>query len=363
MSETPTTTQPRHSLFERMRGPMTLLMIAVGGFALYYSLFFERKTSYFRDRNARLVSTVADQVRRSIGSTAWIVSNAATMSELQLRELYQFRGSSEDERQPQAMFDELKLNTVDANTKHEQRRYAQHADGGLKLVFEGKLVEDIADAPVVLSAAAEKESSWPKRYVSASIPLARLINTTVTQTIGDAFDTVFILDSSGNVIYQSVRHTEDESEANVKIVRIKELRVPRLFQAETTLQVTDLMSASRQIPVRIGDTSYQLFSIPFPSAIAVEGSAEAGVRSDLWVICGAVSNAEFRSRSLALSVTILSFLAAAFLLTLFAWPFVKMAMASAQHKVTLVDVILIGVSGLLAASIVCLAVIDGFTYH
>ncbi len=34
MSETPTTTQPRHSLFERMRGPMTLLMIAVGGFAL-----------------------------------------------------------------------------------------------------------------------------------------------------------------------------------------------------------------------------------------------------------------------------------------------------------------------------------------
>jgi hypothetical protein len=35
----PTTTQPRQSLFERMRGPMTLLMIAVGGFALYYSLF------------------------------------------------------------------------------------------------------------------------------------------------------------------------------------------------------------------------------------------------------------------------------------------------------------------------------------
>ncbi len=362
MSETPTPTPARHSLFERMRGPMTLLMIAVGGFALYYSLFFERKTSYFRDRNARLVATVADQVRRSIRSTAWMVTTAATMPEEQLKALYQFdRGMSEEQRQPQAMFDELKLVTVDG--KHEERRYAQHADGGLKLVFEGRSVDAIADAPVSLSATGGKEPAAAKRYVSASIPLARLINTTVTQTVGDAFDTVFILDSGGNVIYQSVRHSEDESEADVRIVRIKELRVPRMFQAETTLQAADLMSASRQIPVRIGDTSYQLFSIPFPSAIAVEGSAEAGVRSDLWVICGVVSNGEFRSRSLALSVTILSCLAAAFLLTVFAWPFVKMAMASAQHKVTLVDVILLGVSGILAASIVCLVVIDGFTYH
>ncbi|MDP9193593.1 MAG: hypothetical protein M3P06_18010 [Acidobacteriota bacterium] len=81
MNETPITTPSRQSLFERMRGPMMLLMIALGGFALYYSLFFERKTSYFRDRNARLVATVADQVRRSIRSTAWMVSNASSMSE------------------------------------------------------------------------------------------------------------------------------------------------------------------------------------------------------------------------------------------------------------------------------------------
>lgn len=374
MSETPITTPSRQSLFERMRGPMTLLMIAVGGFALYYSLFFERKTSYFRDRNARLVSTVADQVRRSIRSTAWMVSTAATMSEKQLKELYEFnRGISEEQRQPQAMFDDLKLVPVDETAKHEERRYAEHADGGLKLVFEGRAGAEIADTPIVLASAAGRESSGPKRFVSASIPLARLINTTVAETVGDAFDSVFILDASGNVIYQSVRRTEDESEADVKIVRIKELRVPRMFEGETTLQVTDLMSASRQIPVRIGDTSYQLFSVPFPSTIAVEASApsktpgkesaDAGVRRDLWVICGVVSNAEFRSRSLALSVTILSCLAAAFLLTIFSWPFVKMAMASAQHKVTLADVILLGVSGILAASVVCLVVADWFTYR
>ena len=108
MSEIPKLAQPRHSLFERMRGPMTLLMIAVGGFALYYSLFFERKTSYFRDRNARLVSTVADQVRRSIRSAAGMVTNAATMSESEreLKQLYRVeRGVAEEQRETQAMFD------------------------------------------------------------------------------------------------------------------------------------------------------------------------------------------------------------------------------------------------------------------
>jgi hypothetical protein len=376
MSETPIIpVQARHSLFERMRGPMTLLMIALGGFALYYSLFFERKTSYFRDRNARLVATVADQVRRSIRSTASMVSNASTMSERELKDLYRFdRGISEEQRQPQAMFDKLELVADDGKTKHVERRYAQQDDGGLKLVFKGTSGVEIPNTPIDLSApAADKEPSGAKRYVSATIPLARLINTTVAQTVGDAFDSVFILDAGGNVIYQSVRRSDDESEADVKIVRIKELLVPRMFERESTLQVADLMSASRQMPVRIGDTSYQLFSVPVRSTIAVEESSPsqtpdkdsvaAGVPRDLWVICGVVSNAEFRSRSLALSVTILACLAAAFLLTIFAWPFVKMAMTSAQHKVTLVDVILLGVSGILAASIVCLAVVDWFTYR
>jgi hypothetical protein len=364
MSESPTPTQARHSLFERMRGPMTLLMIAVGGFALYYSLFFERKTSYFRDRNARLVATVADQVRRSIRSTSGMVSNAASMSEPHLKELYRFnRGISEEQRQPQAMFDDLKF-VADPEKKHQERRFAQQDDGGLRLVFEGSTGAEIPDQPIDLSVVADNEKSGPKRYVSASIPLRRLIGTTVSQIAGDAFDTVFILDPGGNVIFQSVRRNGDESEADVKIMRIKELRVPRMFEGETTLQVADLMSTSRQMPVRIGDTSYQLFSVPVRSSIAVEAKdGAAGVASDLWVVCGVVSNAEFRSRSLALSVTMLSCLAAAFLLTIFAWPFAKMAMTSAQHKVTLVDVILLGVSGILAASIVCLIVIDFFTYR
>jgi hypothetical protein len=375
MSETPITPPARHSLFERMRGPMTLLTIALGGLALYYSLFFERKTSYFRDRNARLTARLADQVRRSIDSTARLVSNAAAIPETDLKGVYQFdRGLSDEQRQPQAVFDDLKL-VPDEQKTHRALREAKYENNLLKLVFEGDTAVVAPDEPVRLEspAVADREPVGQKRYASATIPLQRLLNTVVGQTAGEVFDTVFILDAGGNVIYQSTRHTDDESEPDVRIVRVKELRVPRMFEGEATLQVADLMSASRQMGVRIGDASYQLFSVPIRSTIKMPDDAQpqvaakddpaAGVPRDLWVICGAVSTSEFRSRSLAISVTILSCLAGAFLLTIFSWPFAKMAMTSAQHKVTLVDVILLGVSGILAVSIVCLIVLDGFTFR
>ena len=352
-------TEPRHSIVERMRAPMTLLMIAVGGFALYYSLFFERKTTYFRERNARLVGRLADQIRRSINNTARIVSNAAGVPDDDFEKLYRFdRGLADDQRQPQAIFDDLKLIDAPADARTE-KRFARRANDGLRLTFEGAPVARVADEPT--------------RYATATIPLQRLINATVTQTAGEVFDTVFILDSVGNVVYQSVRRTDEDSGANVRIVRLRELRVPRMFEKEGTLQVGDLMSSSRQMAVRIGDANYQLFSVPLRSSIEVvddapqpapaKDSAEAGVPRDTWVICGVVSNAEFRSRSLAMSTTVLSCLGAAFLLTIFSWPFAKMAMTSPQHKVTLVDVVLIGVSGILAVSIVCLVILDWFTFR
>jgi hypothetical protein len=365
MSESNPPVPSRQSVFDRMRGPMTLLLIAVAGFAFYYSLFFERKTSYYRDRNARLVARLADQVRRSIQSTERIVSNAATMPEAELKKLYGYeRNVSAEQRQATALFDDLELVQLKPGEDHKARHYATFDKGAMKIVFEGDAKN--AEPATAVDLAPPAKAEGPKQYVSASIPLRRVINGIVADTAGEVFDTVFILDHTGNVIYQTVRQTDDESEPDVRIVRIKELRVPRMLEGETTLQVTDLMSASRQMAVRIGDTSYQLSSVPLPSSVVVEQTkekAEAGASPDLWVMCGLVSTAEFRSRSLALSVTVLSCLAAAFLLTIFAWPFAKMAMTSAQHKVTLADVILVGVSGILAASIVCLIVLDWYTFR
>jgi hypothetical protein len=132
------------------------------------------------------------------------------------------------------------------------------------------------------------------------------------------------------------------------------------------------MSASRQMEVKIGDASYQLFSAPVRSFIEVRGdpqpkpadkAVEAGIPPDTWVICGIVPNAEFRRRSLAISSTLLVGLVGLLLAALFSWPFLKMAMISPHNKVTLADVILLGIGAIFITSIVCLAVLDLYTYH
>jgi hypothetical protein len=352
MTETPQPPRERHSLFDRLRGPMTLLMLAVAGFAFYYSLFFERKTSYFRERNARMVGRLAEQMRRSLTSTGRIVASAATVPEDELNGLYRFdRGLTDEQRQAQAIFDSIALHPLTVPYP-EDRRVIRRVGDTLRLVFTMK--------------PRRREGFVADKYAVAEIQVQRFINTIVTQTARDVFDTVFILDSAGNVLYQSVPLQDEESESDVKIVRVTELRVPRLFSDVTTVKVSELMLASRQMPVQIGDANYQLFSVPLRSGVEIEGEPPtkdaAGVPSDTWVVCGMVANGTFRASSLALSVTVLACLAAVVLLTLFVWPFMKMAMMGAQHKITLIDVVLLGISGILATSLICVVVLDWYAY-
>lgn len=114
------------------------------------------------------------------------------------------------------------------------------------------------------------------RSVKATVQLRRLIDTTVRHAASGVFDTVFILDTTGNVIYQWTRKSEDDSEADLKITRLRELQVPRLFEGEVTLQASELMTTSRQMAVRIGDRKFQLFSIPVRSNVRISNSETRG---------------------------------------------------------------------------------------
>lgn len=342
MSESPAV-PPRPSVFDRMRGAITLLMIALGGFVLYYSLFFQRKTAYYSGRNARLVGRLAQQIRRSIDSTARVVTNAASVPDNELEGMYRFGSAlSEEQRPPQAVFS--KIAAVRTDKESPASRSAQRRSDGLLLRFNSQ---------------SEKTGENAHRFISAEVPLQRLIQNIVRQTANDIFDTAFILDSAGNVIYQSARRSEDESDAQITIVRLTELTAPRRFDKPVTLKVGDLMSASRQMPVRIGDASYQLFSVPLVSGIEGAKSGEY----ETWVVCGVVSNATFRSNSLAISVTLMAALGGIVLLMIASWPFMKMGLTSAVHKVTLADVILLGISGIFAVCIVTMALLDWFTYR
>ncbi len=364
---------PRQKVLDRLRAPMAFLLIAAGTVGASYYFFLQKKTEYYTNRDARLIARAANQVGRSVTIAAGILKNAAQLNEGELRTLYKVDGTVPDEqRMPSKIFKDIKKVTPDPTVKKERsHRYATRDNNGLFVLNFDLLWEEKPEKEAKADEKTEVKSEVPSTWLEmqGQVDLQQLLKP-LQQNIAGVFDTFFILDSSGNVIYQAQKAPGDESGSHMKILRVRQLAMPRMFDKAQMLAVTELMSVSRQMPVQLGDNAYQLFSAPIPSTVHIEDEAhekdaheknDAGI-NDTWVVCGLVSAGEFRSRSLQISVTVLSCLAAAVLLVIFSWPFVKVAMTGPQNKTTLFDVVLLGMCGILAASIVCLGAVDWLTY-
>jgi hypothetical protein len=356
MADTLAGLAPRQTIFDRLRAPMAFLLIAAGTVGASYYFFLQRKIDYYTNRDARLIARSAQQIARAVKVADGIVKNAAVLKdENDLTALYKIEGRPSDEqRLPSKIFKEISTKPPEGKPSDEllksetdplEHRYATRGNDGLLLNFE-VMTKD-------------------QKYASGKVELRQLLKP-LQQSIAGVFDSFFILDSTGEVIYQAQKAPGDDSGSNVKIVRLNELAVSRPFEKAQTLKVADLMSVSRQMPIELGDNGYQLFSVPILSSVHIEEGAhekgEVAKPNQTWVVCGLVSKDEFRSRSLQISVTVLSCLAAVVLLVIFSWPFVKMAMTGPQNKTTLFDVILLGVCGILATAIISLVAVDWLTY-
>lgn len=337
---------PRQKVLDRLRAPMTFLLIAAGTVGASYYFFLQKKTEYYTNRDARLIARAAQQVSRSVRTAAGILKNAAPLDESELKTLYTIDGTAPDEqRLPSKIFKVIQKKPLNPTDKPVEHRAATRTNEGLLLNFD--LVNE--DERIEMQ---------------GQVELRQLLKP-LQQNIAGVFDTFFILDAAGNVIYQAQRAPGDDSGSHMKMLRVRQLAVSRTFEKAQMLAVTELMSVSRQMAVQLGDNAYQLFSVPIPSTVHIDDGAheknEARM-NETWVVCGLVSAGDFRSRSLQISITVLSCLAAAVLLVIFSWPFVKMAMTGPQNKTTLFDVILLGMCGILGASVVCLVAVDGLTY-
>ena len=357
---------PRQSVLDRLRAPMAFLLIAADTVGASYYFFLQKKTEYYTKRDARLIARAAQQVGRSVRTAAGILRNAEPLGEKELKALYKIDGTvPDDQRPPSKFFKEIKRVAPDPTAaKEHDVRYAVRQNDGLLLNFDLLWKESENEAKSDGKTDDKNKTPPPWKQMQGQVELRQLLKP-LQQSIAGVFDTFFILDSSGEVIYQAQQAPGDESGSNMKILRVRQLAVPRTFEKAQMLAVTELMSGSRQMPVQLGDNAYQLFSFPIPLTVHIDRGAheqnDAGA-GETWVVCGLVSAGEFRSRSLQISVTVLSCLAAVMLLVIFSWPFVKVAMTGPQNKTTLFDVILLGICGILAASIVCLVAVDWLTY-
>ena len=331
MSE-PVPAQPvRQPLFDRIRMPVMLLTVAfvIGG--VYYFFFEKQKTDYYTNRDARLIARAADQIQRSIGVVDRIVGSLAATG-TRYHDAYTIHPNVPEElRSPSAIF-----TTLDTEVCAPDSRRMGQRNGKVELAIT-------------------------QRTASATIELEQLLKPVLAQLAG-VFDTLLIVDASGDVLYQSKRADVDaESDAQLKIVRLQELTAESLLEKPQTLKIADLTTTSRQMPVRLGDGIYQFFSVPIRAGVT-DANGRSNDRSGGWIVCGLVSSSNFRAKSLAVSSVGLSCIAGVVLLLILSWPFLKIALMSAQHKLAIADVMFLGFCGILIVSVVCLAAVDALVW-
>jgi hypothetical protein len=361
--------------FARVRVPLVLVTLAILSFGAYYLFFVERETTYFSNRNARLIVGLAAQLRDSIDATSEYVNQAALLPRNEVPAIFKYAPAARSPM-PAAVFTKIETsaNEEDPKAKLDRpHRFAERTASGFVLHFN-HLVTLVTSAPSPKegtsaglantavkgnATGATPNSSSPAgtSLVTSSVDLSRLADQIVQQSSAAVFASVFILDSTGAVVYQ--RRGETEKSGSVKIVQIHELPQRRYFGKDEVVSIADLLAASRNTSVHIGDAEYQLFSAPLRSGFdTVDGSPA----NDTWVLCGIVRESEFRTQALAISVTLISTAAAALLLLIFSWPFLKVALISATHRLSTVDVVLLGLCGILASSILSLTVLDWLAY-
>jgi hypothetical protein len=93
------------------------------------------------------------------------------------------------------------------------------------------------------------------------------------------------------------------------------------------------------------------------AAATAGGTARTGL-----VVCGLVQTGTLAGRRFAVSFTTMLVLAGILLIIVVSWPFMKLALIGNRQRVRLVDVLLLGISGLLVLSISTLYLLDSYAY-
>src|SRR5437762_1693108 len=186
--ETPEDAVVKKSAFARARTPMTVVTVALVAFGAYYAFFFERKTAYYSQRNARVVAGLADQVRQAIDATADYAKQAANVPDDKQRNQLFLIDSAQFERvqMPAARFKGIEPCVADPLP----RRWAESTSSGLRLRFieARQMLPDPKPDSLLFKAdqsaaqAVARKCGNDAQSVSATIDLKELLDPLVRQS-------------------------------------------------------------------------------------------------------------------------------------------------------------------------------------
>ena len=167
------------------------------------------------------------------------------------------------------------------------------------------------------------------------------------------FDSVLLVTTSGRVVHQ-------EGATDLRLTTLNRLVRKQSDGSWKELDFSTLPMTSQVLEVEMSGGRYFVYLQPCCAHLAANDGA-GGDDSGL-VVAGLIDAGTFRTASMAVSFSMMALMGAAIMAGIFSWPFVKLLFIGEGQRLRLIDVLLVGLCGLLWATLVTVAALDWYAY-
>ncbi len=326
--------------FKRQGVAVLVLLLCFGA---YYALVVRTQTSYFTNRDFRILAAMSDQVRAVIANLGSSITNVA---------MPQPRLPDHDTNGSPFL---TAIHDANPNPSANPTEDLNQIEKMIGLVPKLTLVEK----PSIVAAETNTQAapgltcevvpagtaSWLRfEYLGGTnsnvrlvlrANLARLLEPIVNRS---EFDDLLLVATNGDILYQQV----------ASALRIARLPIPGDNSLATNL-------------VNYAGGDYRLFAQPVRFMLPSGGAAPPSVFE--WSLCGVVKAERFRSETLAVNYTVLLVFTLVGLLLILSWPFLEVCFLGRSGSLKPATVALLACSTLAMSGLLTLLVLDLCAYY
>lgn len=332
-------TQPNKGTADRLLGklrlPAALCLVGILTLGCYYFFFVQDKYSYLTGRDFRFLAAIGTQLESSLQTRSRLLEN-----QIDREALEQISEISEKDRQLQrdleSSFDTVKLVPPPSPAYEKPHLFLERAS----------------------------HETWVHAYYTVPVEGKPLLHGSFKlQSLAEplfrsrkAFDAVLLADANGRVVYS--QGDRDLSVTSLTLLLDKSNSIKTRFKKESVNPGRFLHGSSESYSVELNGREYRLFvepvSLPMEELKRDEFGMPVSGGDTVWLVCGLVPKKEFLYKSMATSPALLSTLMGLLLLAALSWPFLKLMLIGESQRISIFDVLLLGVCTILGISVATL---------
>lgn len=372
--------EPTDDAARGARFPLVIALAVVATIAAAYFLYVRGQRAYYSNRDLRLLATIVRQVEDSLRTNEGFVRNYGA-SRKTATAYVRGNNPAQGDADPAVFLPNFESASRDCRaaaagvtaTQPELARGVTWRHG------EPMLTIDYHETGAPLASIATP-NGLPGRtdpcavgglftqQATASIPLEWILEPLFSQSLFSAFDDVMLIRGDGSVIFTDHQHarstlasqTRQDTVPEQILTNIGELGERTGWRGDLKKLDLSLLRASTRISeVQTSSGVYYLFTQPFPHpAVDEDVGSDKHPEVRQWLVGGMVSKKRFMYEVLTISASTILVVTALLLIMICAWPYLRVALIGAHQRLTIADVLLLGVAALIHASILTLFVLD-----